>query len=193
MSGSADDDYVRNSFRPIAGVCRGRLPDVRAAVEAGEMARPTYVLADGSEWVPSDYLQLVDDAGSLADLRAHVEGRYVVAADTYGAVAGPDELDDAWYAFLDGVWHARLVEGTPENAVREVRLAAAIERLLDAPAPDDWRWANRLRARVEHLAVLTRSGTASDRERNGGPLPRDIYVTDVMASHPAAFSSSHEE
>jgi hypothetical protein len=140
---------------PIAEVCGDRLAEVEGWIAAGRYPGP---MPGGL--VPADYLQLVDEAGGIDELRAHVEGRYVIAADTFGAVAGPDEVDEAWEDFLAGEWQRRLVDATPENVIREARLKAAVESLLAAPQPDDWRWANRLQARAEHLAALTRPGSA---------------------------------
>jgi len=183
----ADADYVRRAFAPLAEVAGDRADEIRMLIAAGRAPAAPYVL-DGVPYVPRDHLALLDEAGGPDGLRRLFEERYVVAADTYGAVAGPDELDAAWEAYMAGVPQAELVEATPENAVRVVRLAAAIERLLDDPDPGSWRWANRLRARVEHLAALTRAGTASDRARAGGPLLRDEYVDEVRARYPAAFA-----
>jgi hypothetical protein len=139
---------------PIAEVCGDRLDEVRGYVAAGRYPPPL-----AGDLVPPDYLRLLDDAGGIEALRAHIEGRYVIAADTHGAVAGPDELDDAWAAFLAGDWLRELVEGTPENVIRVDRLIAAVGRLLDEPAPGDWRWCNRLQARADHLSVLARPGS----------------------------------
>jgi hypothetical protein len=186
--GPADEAYVRATFAPFDDVCGERAAAVRAAIAAGTMARETYTLADGSTWVPRDFLALVDEAGGLERLHARFEERYVIAADMHGAVAGPDELDDAWDDFLDGRWHAEMVEACPENAIIVRRLVAAIERLVEDPEPAAWRWCNRLRARSEHLATLTLPATALDRKARDGELDRDRYVTDVRAAYPAAFA-----
>ncbi len=141
-------------LRPVSAVCGERLSEIRVYVAEGRYPPPLE-----GDLVPVDYLRLLAEAGGIGGLRAHVEGRYVIAADTYGAVAGPDELDDAWDAFLRGDWLRDLVEATPENAIRVDRLVAAVGRLLAEPAPDDWRWRNRLRARADHLAAIARPGS----------------------------------
>jgi len=187
-----DARYVRVAFAPLTVVAGPRAATILALVAEGRLPQPPYEL-DGEAYVPRDYLALLDEAGSAESLRALFEARFVVAADTYGRVAGPDELDDAWFAFMEGLPYALLVEATPENMVRVERLADAVERLLDAPDPDDARWANRLRARVEHLAALTRPGTALDRARSGGPLLRDTFVADVRRDHPQAFDDGDRE
>ena len=189
----ADEAYVRTNFVPFDVACGARAAAIGAAIEAGEMARPTYRLPDGSAWVPADYLALVDEAGGLEALHRRFEERYVVAADMHGAVAGPDELDDAWDDFLDGRWHAELVEACPETAIVVARLARAIARLLDHPEPAEWRWCNRLRARSDHLDTLTRPATGADREARDGPLVRDLYVTEARAAYPAAFAPETDD
>jgi hypothetical protein len=141
-------------LRPIDDVCGPRLAEVRAWIGEGRYPPPLE-----GDLVPPDYLALVDDAGGIDQLRAHVEGRYVIAADMFGVLAGPDELDDAWDAFLAGDWLRDLVTATPEEVVRVARLVAAVERLLEHPQPDEWRWVNRLRARADHLRALTRPGS----------------------------------
>ena len=88
--------------------------------------------------------------------RDEFEERYALAADAMGALAGPDELDEAWEEYSAGRWHALLFEPTPESAVTANRLAGSIAELLDAPAPDDPAWCRRLAARVDQLAVVLR-------------------------------------
>jgi hypothetical protein len=91
--------------------------------------------------------------------RAAFEERYALAADAMGALAGPDELDEAWDDYAAGRWDALLDDPTPENAVMANRLAGSIAELLDAPAPDDPAWCRRLAARVDQLAVVLRDVT----------------------------------
>jgi hypothetical protein len=142
-------------LQPIADVCGVRLAEVRRWIDEGRYPPPL-----AGDLVPESYLDLVDEAGGIDALREHVEGRYAIAADTFGAVAGPDEMDEAWEDFLAGEWMRRLLEPTPENVIREARLIDAVEHLLAAPQPDDWRWANRLEARADHLRALTRPGSS---------------------------------
>ena len=82
-------------LRPIDEVCGPRLGEVRGWIAEGRYPPPLE-----GDLVPPDYLALVDEAGGIDQLRASVEGRYVIAADMFGVLAGPDELDDAWDAFL---------------------------------------------------------------------------------------------
>ena len=107
--------------------------------------------------------------------RAEFEERYAIAADATGALAGPDELDEAWDDYRSGAWDRLLAEPTPENAVHANRLAGSIAELLEEPAPDDEAWQRRLIARVDQLAVLLREGGAEDRAK-GEPHPWDLWV-----------------
>ncbi len=107
--------------------------------------------------------------------RAVFEQRYALAADATGALAGPDELDEAWDDYTSGAWERLLVDPTPENAVHANRLAGSIAELLDDPTPDDPAWRRRLSARVDQLAVLLREGCAADRA-NGEAHPWDLWV-----------------
>ena len=88
--------------------------------------------------------------------RDEFEARYALAADAMGALAGPDELDEAWDDYRSGRWALILFDPTPESAVQANRLAGSIAELLDAPAPDDPAWCRRLAARVDQLAVVLR-------------------------------------
>ena len=92
-----------------------------------------------------------------------------------GALAGPDELDEAWEEYTAGTWERILFDPTPESAVQANRLAGSIAELLDAPAPADAAWCRRLSARVDQLAVVLREGCATDRA-NGEPHPWDLWV-----------------
>jgi hypothetical protein len=90
--------------------------------------------------------------------REEFEQRYAVAADAMGALAGPDELDEAWDDYRSGRWQDLLHEPSPENAVAANRLAGSIAELLADPAPADPAWRRRLGARVDQLAVILREG-----------------------------------
>jgi len=182
----ADIAYVRHEFRPFDEVCAAAdaVPAAMAALVAGGvLPQPCYVLADGGWWVPADYLGLVGSAGGAAGLRAHFEGRYAIAADVHGALAGPDELDEQWDAYLGG-WYGVLYRvPEPETAVRAARLQASLARMLAAPEADSWRWRDRVGARVDALDAIYRPGCDIDREQLGGELPRDRWVAAVIEQY----------
>ncbi len=124
--------------------------------------------------------------------RAEFEARYAIAADETGALAGPDELDEAWEDYRAGRWDRLLAEPTPESAVQANRLAGSIAELLDEPAPDDKAWCRRLIARVDQLAVLLREGCEADRA-NGETHPWDLWVVAPRRDYAVVFGSPTTE
>lgn len=123
-------------------------------------------------------------------VRRRFEARYAIAADTYGALAGPDELDEAFEGYVSGAWASVYVEPLPESAVRARRLAAAIGRLVDDPRPDDWRWRNRLRARVDQLATILLPVDPGTVDPDDDPPWRLAYVDDVRARFADALATA---
>lgn len=120
--------------------------------------------------------------------RAEFEARYAIAADETGALAGPDELDEAWDEYVSGKWDRILFDPTPESAVQSNRLAGSIAELLAEPAPDDPAWGRRLTARVDALAAQLREGCAEDRA-NGYPHPWDLWVAAPRRDYAAVFEA----
>ena len=170
-------------------LCAGRAetPDaVRELIAAGRLPAASAVDDAGVERFPHDYFALLDDAGSVDALRDRFEARYVVAADTYGALAGPDELDDAWYDYLAGRYGALYLDAEPESAVR----ARPPERVDRAPA----RGARSPRTGAGSTG--SRAGCGRWRRRCGPTrrtttASRSLYerlVRDVRAAYPAAFA-----
>lgn len=145
---SRDLLYVRNEFATLPEVCAGRreTPElVRELIRARRLPAPSYVLADGSEMVPADYFSLVDEAGGVDGLEAHFRARHK-----------GEDVDRDWAAYLDGTYGVCLRRVTPENIVRKGQLAAQIEALLLAPAPEDSGWRYELRRAVDELDGLER-------------------------------------
>ena len=120
--------------------------------------------------------------------RPAFEERYALAADATGALAGPDELDEAWEEYRAGAWDDVLREPTPEHAVQANRLAGSIAELLDAPAPDDPDWRRRLAARVDQLASLLREG-GDARGPDDEPHPWDLWVSRPRREYPDVVSA----
>ncbi len=123
--------------------------------------------------------------------RDEFEARYVVAADTCGYLAGTDELDRAYAEYRDGRLAMRLVDPTPEQAVFERALARSIGHLLDDPTPADPRWCSRLRARVDHLAAVTRADSGRVDE-DDEPWPRELFCDAIWAGFPGVFDVTAE-
>ena len=176
VSRGPDDD----ALVPLDVVAEGRpeaVEDLRQAIAAGQLPGPSAEAPDGTPLFPRDLLRPVDEAGGLDRLREDFEGRYVLAADAAGVVAGPDELDDVWWAYLDGRLGRELRAVTPENVVRRDRLRTSVAWLLDHPDPGAWRWRDRLRARVDALDALER------------PRP-DGLPGEARRRHPEAFAAT---
>ncbi len=156
---------------------RGESPDdVRAAVAARRLPGPSAHADDGTPLFPRDLLRLAGEAGGVEHLRTAFEARYVLAADAAGAVAGPDQLDDVWWEYLEGRLGAVLRRVTPEDVVRRERLRESVSWLLDHADPDAWRWRDRLRARVDALEALERPGA-------------DELTAEARRRHPEAFAA----
>jgi hypothetical protein len=182
---SADADYIRGSFRTLGVLCAERglgVEAVRSLIDRGLVPEASYRLPDGDYFAP-DLLLLLAEVGEPGAVRGRFEERYAVASDATGALAGPDELDEAWEAYIAGDWGRLLVEATPESAVRANRLARAVAELLADPAPEDARWASRLEARVGALARLLREGCGADRTAED-PHPWDRWVRQPQERYP---------
>ena len=68
----ADVEYVRENFVPLDELCaeRGQSADrVRALIAARSLPAASYVLEDGTEMVPAEYFELIDEAGGEGALR----------------------------------------------------------------------------------------------------------------------------
>ncbi|MGA0122267.1 MAG: DUF6058 family natural product biosynthesis protein [Gaiellales bacterium] len=190
MESDADDDaWIRARYATLEELCAARGDDSaawRAAIGAGRMPEPSYGV-DGEGRFPPTYFGLVDEAGSVDGLRAHFEERFAIASDETGALAGPDELDEAWDEYLSGAWGRVLYDPTPESAVQANRLAGSIAELLAEPAPDDPAWRRRLGARTDALAALLREGCGRDRA-NGEPHPWDLWVAAPRRDYAAVLA-----
>jgi Family of unknown function (DUF6058) len=159
---AADVAYVRANFVPLAEVAAGRDENVPDLVRRGLLPRPTYVLPDGTEMVPHDYLALADEAGGAERLPAEFARR----CTALGLDAGEE-----WEAYLSGEYGVCLREVTPETIARKTALVSSITGLLDDPRPEDDRWRERLRTDVDALDALERE-FSPDYDRSGRfPLP----------------------
>jgi hypothetical protein len=177
-----DTRYIESSFRRLDDLCAERghdVPAVLSQIEAGLLPRPTYVLDDGSAMVPADYFALADGAGGPEGLRDWFLREV--------GVAGGADADEEWEAYLTGEYGACLRQVSPATIVRKGALMATIEGLIDAPRPDDPRWAAELRASVDELDGLERPFAPFDRVRFGGPVSRDRLITAVRLRFPDVF------
>jgi hypothetical protein len=153
-----DIAYIKDGFVPLQD------DSVRAAVAAGQLPKPAYVLDDGTEMVAPDHLALADRAGGVGALRDWFEAR------------APGE----WEAYISGEYAVCLRSVSPETILRKDELIARIESLLAGDPPPF----EPLRAAVDELDALLRPFAPYDRIRFGGPVSRDRYVTAVRERFP---------
>ena len=120
---------------------------------------PSYVLDDGREFYPKNYMdQEVDKARFIERLRR--------AMETCGVTLDPEK---EWQSYLAGLYGVCLRDATPENVVRKEELLNRIDALLAE-----------LRACVDSLDELERDFAPDyDRVRFGRPTTRDTYITRV--------------
>jgi hypothetical protein len=171
---AADEAYIRSGHVPLADLAGRRLDDVRAAIAAGRLPAPAYVLDDGTEMVAPDHLALPDAAGG--DLAGAFRARYL-AAD------GPDP-DGAYAGYLSGAYAMCLRSVTPETIARKDRLVEELEALLADPRPRDGDWREALRSAVDALDDLERPFAPLDEHRFGARPTRHRLVDDPRARWP---------
>jgi hypothetical protein len=189
---SRDLAYLEDEFRTLAELCADRAEtpaEVRALIVERRLPRPSYVLDDGTELFPPDYVALIDAAGGADRLRTDFEVRYRVACAAHGRGSG--ELEDDWQAYLDGIYGVCLREATPESIVEKGALIDAVELLLDEPRPADAEWRRALSVHVSALDALEREFAPDfdrDPARFGRPPSRDRLIAAARARFPSAFS-----
>jgi hypothetical protein len=164
----ADEAYIRSGHVPLEQVAGRRLEEVRAAMAAGRLPRPAYVLDDGTEMVAADHLAFPDEAG--ADLAAAFRARF--------AAAGGTDHEGAWEGYLSGAYAICLRSATPEAIARKERLVDAIEAMLADPRPRDGDWRDALRAAVDDLDAIERPFAPLDEHRFGTRPTRKRLVDD---------------
>ena len=184
---SAPDDaaYVRSNYVEIETACREAgydLATVDTEISRGERAAASYVLADGSRFVPRDYFEQVTDARTFID-------RMSAQAFVRGVTLDAAALDEEWNAYLRGAYGICLRHATPENIVDKRWLIETIEALLQEPAAHDSQWRARLHAAVDALDAIEREFCAFDRVYFGRPVSRDTYINDVRARYPLESNS----
>src|SRR4051794_19287289 len=110
---AADLAYIRANYVTLDELCAGRAEtpaDVLRLIGEDLLPRPSYVLDDGSQMFPADYLRLADDAGGPAALREHF-------AERLRAVGGND-VESEWEGYLSGLYGVCLRDVTPEAIAR---------------------------------------------------------------------------
>jgi hypothetical protein len=168
---AADEAYIRSAHVPLEEVAGPRVAEVRAAMAAGRLPAPAYVLDDGTEMVARDHLVLAGEAGG--DLAAAFRARYLAA--------GGSDPEGAWAGYLSGAYAICLRSTTPETIARKERLVDDIEALLADPRPRDDDWRGALRAGVDALDALERPFAPLDEHRVGPRPTRHRLVDDPRA------------
>ncbi len=174
---SEDRDYIEENFRRLPLLCDAWGIDVTTAqkeIETQTLPRATYVL-DGIDFFPDDYFAfpLAYAAPERKDafttrLRAAMRGR-ALGDDVF--------CEEAWDGYISGGFGVCLRIVLPETIVQKAILMETIEAALEAPLPGDPQWRANLTRAVDALDTLERPFAKSDRERFGGPVSRDRYVT----------------
>jgi hypothetical protein len=140
------------------------------------LPRPSYVLDDGTEYVPFDYFELLDEAGAAECVESLFMFRYRGAALANGM--DPGDAEAVWTSYLTGIYGVCLMCVTPETIARKSSLVGLVGSLLAEPVGGDSHWQSRLERAVDELDGLERP-FAPDLDRAGrfGRLPtRDLLV-----------------
>jgi hypothetical protein len=174
----ADKAYIRSQFVNLAELCRasGRdLSTIRSEFCDGLRPRPSYVLDDGTEFVPRDYFQ-------QEIRRKRFVARLRVRSAAFGRALTDAECDAIWSDYLEGTYGKCLIRVSPESIVEKGYLMESISALIEAPAPGDSTWRRTLRAHVDALDSLERPFCDHDRALAGGPVSRDRLVTNARVT-----------
>jgi hypothetical protein len=189
MFSDADLTYIRDNFVTLDELLRDReeTPErVHELIDAGVLPKPSYTLDDGTEYFPANYFTFPDSAGPPERHERTFWARYERAVEAAGVQHDPDD----WNAYLSGVYSTCLREVTPETIVTKERLVRRIEALLERPRPDDESWGRDLREAVDELDELERPFCDFDRERAGGTVTRDRFITTPRERYPEVFAAA---
>jgi len=185
-----DDRYIRENFVPlddVAAAWPGGPEQLRAEITAGRLPQPAYRLDDGTDMVAADYLDPVNQAGSVDKLRDWFDRQYVGAAQRFDVAGDPATIEEQWQGYLTGGYSVCLRHAGPASIAEKDRRITDIERLLADPHPSDPSWQGHLREAVDGLAAIERQFAILDPARWGTPMSGSWYGTFLRALFPAAF------
>lgn len=172
-----DKEYIEREFISLQQLCEQEGKDlvtVRSQITAGMLPQPAYVMDGGVEMVADDYFMLLDDAGSLAEMKTCFCKRYVAAGGQQS------EAEEEWEGYLTGEYAVCLRQVTPEHIVAKASAMTEIEKCLTTePLPLE-----QLHAAVDMLDSLERQFAEFDRQRFGGSVSRDRLITAVREKYP---------
>jgi hypothetical protein len=178
----------------FAELCAGRGEDpaeISRLIDEGLLPQPSYMV-DGIRMFPSDYFRLYHEAGGVTELRDLLERRYRAAAAPHAHLASPEAVDQAWQAYLGGIWGICL-RVTPELVVRKQVLVDSLSRLLALSRPQSPQWRQQVRAQVTELDQIERE-FAPDYDRadwNERPPTRDLLIRTAHERFPEVFAGEH--
>ena len=187
----ADVRYIESHFAPLDVLCRsyGRDPERVAAQIAARIApRPSYALPDGRRMLPYTFFDLPDAAQGAAGLQRLFTERYKAAAREYCLPLPGERVQEAFEAYLGGVYGVCLRVPSPEGVARKEWLMGSIEAQLERAQPASSDWCEQLRLYVDTLDRLEMPFCDYDRRFFGRPLSRDRLITDVRRAYPGAFA-----
>jgi hypothetical protein len=190
----ADLAYLSANFRTLDEICAGRPEtpaEVRRLIDEEKLPRPSYVLDDGTEYVPPDYFALADAGGAPDKAREEYERRYRAALRDHGLPFDADLLERRWQAYLQGISGICMRDVTPETIILKRLLIDEIEELLAEARPDDREWAATLRKDVDELDAIEKD-FAPDYDRARFVPTRDTYIRDVRRAYPQLWSTGPE-
>ena len=186
----ADRAYLAAEFCTLDEICSGRsetADEVRRLIAERKLPKPSYVLDDGTEYVPPDYFVLADAGGGVEHVREEYERRYRAALATYGLRFDHALFERRWNQYLDGISGICMREVTPETIVRKRMLIDEITRLVESPRPDDREWRSAVRRAVDELDSIEKK-FAPDYDRAQFVPTRDTYIRDVRAAYPDVWA-----
>jgi hypothetical protein len=193
MFSPADRAYIRANFLTLEAICRPRdetVEEVARLIDAGRLPKPSYVLDDGAGMYPPDYFRFIDAAGGFERLEEEFRARYELACVQQRRF--PDDCEDDWRAYLEGVFGVCLREVTPENIVRKATLVSSLCELLVLARPRSRDWQVLVRQWVEELDALERD-FSPDYDRSARferPPTRDLLVAVARHRHATVFSDA---
>lgn len=181
----ADLAYIEANFTTLTVLCNAaseNIARIGAEIRSGTRPAASYVLADGREFFPPDYLQLETD-------RERFETRLLNESRVQRIV--PLDPQETWTAYLSGAYGVCLCSATLEHIVQKAALLQRIEALTVAPKEQDPRWLADLARAVDALDDLERPFSPNyDRNRFGKPPTRDSHINAVRLRYPAIAPTS---
>ncbi len=167
-------------------------------IKASVFPDPTYMTPDGKKWYPKYVLILVERSlkNNTTPKEEFVHDAIKVLSKPghvyrFGNVEeiqpDPEGVENMWTDFRSGLYGACLRKPTPKNILSKGELINMIRQLVDNPEPGNISWKESLKKCVDELDEIEAQFTDYDRQRFGGKVSRDIFVTGVKEKYPELF------